>query len=101
MSLPGAAAGAERDAATFFYVDVPALLQWRFGPDDAARIACPVLHVGGTDSGPWFAEVRRQVLTWLPRAEDVMIGGAGHGLALTHTAEVAEALVQFFRRHPM
>jgi pimeloyl-ACP methyl ester carboxylesterase len=100
-SVPGAAAHAERDAATLFDVDLPALLHWRFGAQDAARIRCPALHIGGTDSGPWFAQVRMQVLTWLPGADDAVIDGAGHALALTHTAEVAEALAGFLRRHPM
>jgi pimeloyl-ACP methyl ester carboxylesterase len=56
--LPGAAERAERDAATFFATDLPALLEWGFGADDARRISQPTLYVGGTASGPWFAEVR-------------------------------------------
>jgi pimeloyl-ACP methyl ester carboxylesterase len=73
--LPGAVAQIERDAATFFDGDIPALLDWEFGPAEAGRIECPVLYVGGTDSGPWFAEVREPVLGWLPHAEDVQIQG--------------------------
>ena len=61
----------------------------------------PVLHVGGTESGSWFAEVRELVLEWLPEAEDVVIAGAGHSLALTHTAEVADAVSDFLARHPI
>ncbi|GAA2144289.1 alpha/beta hydrolase [Nocardioides koreensis] len=99
--LPGAGARAERDAGTFFATDLPALLSWRFGPDDARRIGQPVLHVGGTESGPWFAEVRELVLAWLPHAEDVVLDGADHSLALTHTSELGEALASFLRRHPM
>lgn len=99
--LTGAAAQIERDTATFFDTDIPALLSWRFGPADARRITCPVLHIGGTESGPWFAEVRRLVLRWLPHAEDVVIDGADHSLALTHAPEIAEALAAFLRRNPI
>jgi pimeloyl-ACP methyl ester carboxylesterase len=97
--LPGAAAQMERDTATFFDVDMPALLDWRFGPGDADRISCPVLYIGGTGSGPLFAEVRELILRWLPHAEGVIVDGADHSLALTHTSEIADALVAFLRRH--
>jgi pimeloyl-ACP methyl ester carboxylesterase len=99
--LPGAAEQMERDTVTFFDTDLPALLNWRFGPSDARRISCPVLHLGGTDSGPWFAEVRELIRGWLPHAEEAVIEGADHSLAVTHTSEIAAALVPFLRRHPM
>jgi pimeloyl-ACP methyl ester carboxylesterase len=99
--LPGSAEQVRRDAGTFFDTDLPALLAWEFSAEDANRITCPVLHVGGTDSGPWFGEVRRLVLDWFPGADDVVITGADHGLALTHAKEVAAAIDLFLRRHPM
>jgi pimeloyl-ACP methyl ester carboxylesterase len=99
--VAGAAAQMERDTVTFFDTDLPALLDWHFGVADARRIACPVLHVGGTDSGPWFAEVRELALSWLPQAEDAVIDGADHSLALTHASEIADAVVAFMRRHPI
>lgn len=98
--IPGAAEQAERDAVTFFDVDVPALLSWRYSAADAARVVCPVLHVGGTDSGPWFALVRDKMQTWFPQAGDVVIEGADHNLALTHPEPIAEALADFFAQHP-
>lgn len=99
--LPGAVAQIERDAATFFDGDIPALLGWDFGPPEAGRIECPCLYVGGTDSGPWFAEVRELVLGWLPHAEDVQIDGAGHSLEITHTPQLAEVVAGFLQRHPI
>jgi pimeloyl-ACP methyl ester carboxylesterase len=99
--LPGAVAQIERDAASFFDGDIPALLDWEFGPAEADRIECPVLYVGGTDSGPWFAEVRELVLGWLPHAEDVQIQGAGHSLEITHTPQLAHAVAAFLARHPI
>jgi pimeloyl-ACP methyl ester carboxylesterase len=97
--LPGSVVAMERDAATFFASDLPALLAWDFGPDDAARIRCPVLYVGGSESGPWFAEVRTQLLQWLPQVEDTTVMGAGHLLACTHPSAVATLVIDFLRRH--
>jgi len=97
--LPGAAEQMQRDATTFFDTDLPALLSWRFDAEDARRISCPVLQISGSDSGPWFAEVRDLVLTWLPQAEDILLTGADHSLALTHTPQVADALADFLGRH--
>lgn len=99
--LPGSAAQMERDVATFFDVDIPALLAWEYGPEDASRIRCPALHVGASDSGPWFVEVADLVAAWLPHAEQVVIDGADHGFPLTHADAVAEAVSDFLRRHPM
>lgn len=98
--LPGSSAQMRQDSRTFFDVDLPALLDWQFTSTDAARIECPALYVGGTDSGAWFAEVRELMLAWLPHAEGVVIDGADHSLALTHAPQIADALTTFLRRHP-
>lgn len=97
--IPGVSAQMQRDAATFFDTDLPALLDWEFGPSDAARIRCPVLYVGGTDSGHWFAEVPELMRSWLPHATHVVIDGADHSLAITHTRQIARALAGFLRAH--
>jgi pimeloyl-ACP methyl ester carboxylesterase len=99
--VPGGVAQVDRDADTFFATDIPALLTWRFGAEDARRISQPVLYLGGTESGPWFARVRQLVLAWLPQAEDVMFAGADHSLALTHAPQLAAAMKTFLRRHPI
>lgn len=97
--LPGSVVAMERDAVTFFASDLPALLSWEFGSEDAARITCPVLYVGGSNSGPWFAQVRGRMLQLLPHAQDTTVQGAGHLLALTHPFATAELVVDFLRRH--
>ena len=99
--VPGAAEQMARDSTTFFDTDLPALLSWRFGAEDARGVTCPVLHISGNESGPWFAEVRDLVLTWLPQAEDVLLAGADHSLPLTHAPQIADALTEFLRRHPI
>lgn len=99
QQLPRSSAQMLQDACTFFDTDLPALLAWRFGLDDASRIRCPVLYVGGTDSGPWFAEVRQLMLTWIPDINDVLIDGADHSLALTHAPQIAAVFATFLGQH--
>jgi Resolvase, N terminal domain len=54
-ALPGAAEQMEQDTGTFFATDIPALLAWTFGAEDARRITQAVLHIGGSESGQFFA----------------------------------------------
>jgi pimeloyl-ACP methyl ester carboxylesterase len=100
-TLPGVAHQVERDAATFFETDMPALLSWQFGPEAARRIDQPTLYVGGSESGPWWTEVHTQIREWLPQTEDTVIDGADHSLATTHPAQIAEPIVAFLRKHPI
>lgn len=99
--LPGGAGQVERDSRTFFATDIPALLGWRFSAEEVERVTQPVLYVGGTESGPWFAEVRELILGWFPRAQQAMLAGADHSLALTHAPQLASALAAFMGEHPM
>lgn len=100
-AVPGAPEQVDKDAATFFESDWPALRAWRFGAEEARRITQPVLHIGGSDSGAFFEEVRTLVRAWLPHTEDVVLAGADHALAITHPSDVAAALVAFWRNHPI
>lgn len=97
--IPGAVEQIEHDTGTFFDVDLPALLDWQFAADDARRIECPALYVGGSDSGQFFAEVRELMLSWLPHAEDIVIAGADHSLPVTHAPQLADTILAFLRRH--
>lgn len=99
--VPGGVAQVERDADTFFATDMPALVMWRFRAEDAHRIRQPVLYIGGSESGPWFAEVRELILRWLPQAQDVVLEGADHSLAMTHPAQVAAAMSAFLSDRPI
>lgn len=98
--LPGVSAQMQDDAVTFFDTDLPALLDWEFGASDAARIRCPVLYVGGTDSGPWFAQVAELMRSWFPHADEAAVDGADHSLALTNPRQLAQALATFLQAHP-
>ena len=81
--------------------DVPALLAWDFGAEAARQISQPTLYIGGSESGPWFAAVRKLMLDWLSPSEDVVVAGADHNLVVTHPGQVARALTNFIARHPI
>jgi pimeloyl-ACP methyl ester carboxylesterase len=97
---PGSVEAMERDAPSFFTGDVPALRSWRLSAEEAARIRCPTLYVGGSDSAPWFTEMRTRLLSLLPHADEATVEGAGHLLASTHPEQLAGLLVDHFRRRP-
>lgn len=97
-ALPGAIDQAVADADTFF-AEQPALLQWDFGPEEAARIKQPVLSVLGTRSALIFHEGRTVLHSWLPQTEDLDVD-ATHMLQIQDPAAVAGGLVAFFARHP-
>jgi pimeloyl-ACP methyl ester carboxylesterase len=99
--LPGAVRQVERDAATFFATDLPALLEWDFDAEAARRLDMPTLYVGGTESGPWFDAVHMLMSDWLSPSQDVAIAGADHNLAVTHPEQVARALTNFISRYPL
>ena len=50
--VPGSVAQAIKDADTFFGIELPALTEWAFGPEQAAAINQPVLSVLGTLTSP-------------------------------------------------
>lgn len=97
--LPGSVAAMERDAATFFGTDVPALLGWELADEAASGIGCPVLHVGGSLSGPWFAQMRDRLLRLLPDAASAVVPDAGHLVASTHPEKTAGLVLDHLRRH--
>jgi pimeloyl-ACP methyl ester carboxylesterase len=97
--LPGAVDQAVKDARTFFEVEVPALQEWAFGADDAARVDKPVLSVVGAESLRVFGEGRGLLQSWFPRAEVYDLPGAGHFLQMENSRALAGALGDFFARH--
>jgi pimeloyl-ACP methyl ester carboxylesterase len=102
--LPGAFEQAVADAATFFEVELPAGLDWRFGAAEARRIAQPTLVVLGEKSVALherFAETQTLLLSWLPNAEAFVLPGATHFLQLEHPRDLADALADFYARQPL
>ena len=99
-TVPGGSEQAAQDVATLFESDLPSLEDWRFGPDDAARIHQPVFSLVGTESAPLFSEGRNLIHSWLPQTEDGVLPRANHLLQMQHPAGAALLLTDFLKRHP-
>ena len=90
-----------KDADTFFGIELPALTEWVFGPDQAAAIQCPVLSMRGTDTRQLWVEVADLLRTSLPHVEDCTIDGVGHLLHIQNPVPVAQAMAKFLERNSM
>jgi pimeloyl-ACP methyl ester carboxylesterase len=93
--VPGAFEEALDNADLFFQAEMPAVQQWRFGADDAARVTQPVLNVLGADR---FVEGAELVQSWLPHAQRLPVPEAGHLLMVQNPTAVAQGLTDFFTR---
>ncbi len=99
--LPGSVAQAIKDADTFFGIELPALAEWAFGPEQAGAIRCPVLSVLGALTQPLWVEVAEFLRSSLPHVEDCTIDGVGHLLHIQRPQPVARAIADFLARHSM
>jgi pimeloyl-ACP methyl ester carboxylesterase len=50
---------------------------------------------------PRFGETHRALCAWLPNVEAFVLPGAHHFLQMERPHEMAEALADFFGRHPI
>ena len=101
QALPGAVDQAVADADTFFGQELPAVAQWSFGQEEAARIAQPALVVLGENSIPVFRERCDLLLAWLPNAEAFELPGGDAPAPRAESRRLADALAAFFSRHPL
>jgi pimeloyl-ACP methyl ester carboxylesterase len=97
--VPGAVAQAIEDADTFFGVELPAMAEWEFGPEQAAAIDRPVLSVLGTETQPLWVEVAGFLRSFLPQVEECTIAGAGHLLHIQRPEAVARGMAKFLGRN--
>jgi pimeloyl-ACP methyl ester carboxylesterase len=95
---PGSVEQAIADAAIFFEAEGPSLGAWSLDARRAAQVNCPVLSVGGTNSGPFFAEGRSQLHRWFRQCVDADIPNATHFLHLQNPDLVARAVAQFVKK---
>jgi pimeloyl-ACP methyl ester carboxylesterase len=84
-----------------FGVELPAITEWTFGPEQAAAIRCPVLSVLGTDTLTLFVEVADFLRSSVPHVEDCMVDGVGHLLHIQRPEPVARAMAGFLGRHSL
>lgn len=98
-AVPGAVAQAERDAATVFESEAPALQHWSVGPAEIGHIHQPVMSVVHEETR-WagFAETHAALLALLPQAESLVVPNASHLLPLMNPRAVAEGLASFVAR---
>ena len=98
-SVPGAAEQAIRDADTFFGIELPALTEWAFGAEQAARLDRPVLSVVGSETQPVWVEGAEFLRSALPQVEQCTIDGVGHLLQIQRPEPVARAMAEFLGRY--
>ena len=98
-ALPGAFEQAVADAGTFFGQELPAVMAWSLGSQEAARIVQPTLVVRGGDSLEVYRERQDLLAGWLPDAEPFVLPGATHLLHVQEPRAMAEALAGFLSRH--
>jgi pimeloyl-ACP methyl ester carboxylesterase len=99
--IPGAVTQSIKDADTFFGVELPALTEWTFEPEQAATIRRPVLSVTGAETQPLWVEIAEFLRASLPDVEECTIDGVGHLLQIQRPEPVAEAIADFLERHPI
>jgi pimeloyl-ACP methyl ester carboxylesterase len=99
--VPGAVANAIEDADTFFGIELPSLIEWTFGTEQAAAIDRPVLSVLGSRTEQLWVEIAEFLRSSLPDVEECKIEGVGHFLHMERPEPVARAIAEFVARNSM
>ena len=97
--IPGVVAQTIEDADTFFGVELPAIAEWTFGPEQAAAIRTPVLSVIGAETQPLWVEIAEFLRSSLPHVEELRIDGVGHLLQIQRPEPVARGMADFLERN--
>ncbi len=97
--IPGVVTQSIKDADTFFGVELPALTEWTFGPEQAAAIRAPVLSVIGAETQPLWVEIAEFLRSSLPHVEECTIDGVGHLLQIQRPEPVARGMAEFLKRN--
>ena len=99
---PHALGWLQEEARYFFADEVPACVQWQFGPEDAARVQQPVMIVegaAGRQEGPLSQQVTDAAVRLFPGAEVALIEGANHLVPLQEPDALGHVLAAFAGRH--
>jgi pimeloyl-ACP methyl ester carboxylesterase len=100
-TVPGAAEHAEKDARTFFEVELPTIPGWVFDRERTSRISQPVLYVLGGESGPLFEAGMQHFRSLIPHTEEVVLPGVNHLMQIRDPKLVAAPIADFLSRHPI
>jgi pimeloyl-ACP methyl ester carboxylesterase len=98
-TVPGGPEQAERDAATFFDVELPALGAWILSKENASRISQPVLYVLGAESGPHFERAKQVFQSIVTHTTEVRLPAMNHLLMVRNPSLVAKPITDFLARH--
>lgn len=99
--IPGVIEQTIKDADTFFGVELPSVVDWTFGPEQAGAIRRPVLSVTGAQTAPLWVEIAEFLRSSLPYIEEHTIDGAGHLLQIQQPESVARAIADFLGSNPI
>ena len=91
----------KKDLPSLLMTELPASREWRFGPEEASQITCPVLLIRGDKSVPMWVANHNHLLSWLPNAEEQIVSGAGHFELMAQPGETARSLAGFLKKHPI
>ena len=97
--IPTAFDDAVTSGDQFFRVELPAIANWTFGPDDASRVDQPILNVLGAESVARFVQAAEIIQAWFPHASRYVLPGAGHLLMAQNPAPIAKLLDEFWSSH--
>jgi pimeloyl-ACP methyl ester carboxylesterase len=86
---------------TIVFTESPAMDAWSFTQEEANRLTMPVLNLVGEDSRHYFHECHDIVRNRIPHAENVVLPGTRHCMLEMNPGGVANALLDFFSRHPI
>ena len=100
-TVPGGPEQAEKDAATYFEVESPALDKWTFDSVAASRISQPVLYAIGSETLPLIEVVKQHFQSLVPQTEQVVVPGVNHSMQMQDPKAVAIAIADFLSRHPI
>lgn len=98
-AMPGGVEQVERDAATFFDIELPAIENWAFDAVAAERIRNPVLYLTGEMPQRGTA-LKEFFCSHVPQTECIVIPGANHALHHRESRIVAAQIAQFLDRQP-
>ena len=97
--IPGVVTQSINDADTFFGIELPALTEWTFGPEQAGAIRRPVLSVIGAQTQPLWLEIAEFLRSSIPQVEELTVDGVGHLLHIQRPKPVARGMAEFLKRN--
>jgi pimeloyl-ACP methyl ester carboxylesterase len=90
-----------RDFGTFLEIEMPAAFAWQFSAADATRLKQPLLSILGLHSPARARQVHEVLAAWIPQTQKLVLPNAEHAIAMMDPQGIAQALAEFFSRHPV